>query len=319
MMAKLSIIIVNWNAGDVLRECIEAIYRTVSGQFEIIVVDNNSSDGSGSVLEKAFPEIALIKETQNLGYARANNIGVRRSRGEHILILNPDVIVTADAINKMVNFLETHSAIGIIGPKILDENNNISMDTKSKSPSLLQDFIYLFLIKKALNWVSIKLSGLAFAKKIVYNYYNKPGECEFLSGCCLLLRKELYEILNGFDESLPMYLDDIDLCYRCRKSGKKNFYIAYAEIVHIGQYSTKKAPDYKSYDILNLKARLYYYRKHFNVHKVMAYKLIVVLSIPYLLLLDILSFPYFLLSKKLCEKASVVRKHLRYIDVIMEK
>lgn len=318
-MIKLSIIIVNWNAGEVLKDCLESIYNTINVPFEVIVVDNDSSDSSVYTIKKKFAGVILIEEKENVGFSKGNNIGFKHSKGDYILILNPDVVLLENAVDRMVKFLETHSEVGILGPKILDKYKNISSSSKGRLPTPWQDFLSLFLIDKIVHWVMIRLSKVPFLKKILYGYYERTEECERLSGSCLLLKREVFEFLNGFDENLPMYLDDVDLCYRSRKVGKKNFYLADAEIVHIGQYSTKKARDYKAYDIISMQARVLYYRKYFGKINILLYKSIVLISMPYLLILDILSFPHFLFTKRLKEKISVIKKHIRYFEILLEK
>ena len=317
--SEISIIIVNWNAQEVLGECLKSIYRTVNASFEIIVVDNHSSDNSVSMIKEGFPEVKLIEEKENIGFAKANNIGFRFSNGKYVMLLNPDTELIDDAVEKMTKILDTHQEIGIVGPKILNKDGAVSKNGKKRLPTIPNDISYLFLIQKSIGFIEQKLSRLPFLKKQFYSYYEKSGECECLSGSCMMFKSAFFKEAGLFDETMPMYLDDIDICYRSLKSGRKNFYLADAKIIHLEQYSTRKSNDYKMFDILSMHSRLLFYKKHFGKKKVISYKMVVLMSIPYLLVLDIITMPYYLFLNKLAEKLQVVRKHLKYIDIVIER
>jgi GT2 family glycosyltransferase len=317
---KLSIIIVNWNAGGLICDCLKSVYDTVKMPFEVIVVDNNSSDGSAELIAGKFPAVILIKQNINMGFPKANNMGFTCSSGDFLLFLNPDTVLLGDAVDAMVGFLETRPDVGILGPKIVDKNNNVSTATKAKLPSIPQDFLNLFLIQRMLG----RVSGYVAARypSLVKNrhaYHDLGGDCEFLSGCCLLMRREFFETLGGFDEILPMYMDDIDLCCRSLKSGKTNVYFPKAVIMHVGQATVKKADNYKLHGVLGLQSELFYYRKHFGARRVLSYKLIVMFNMPYRLLLDIITLPYFLLLGRFKERAWVIKNHLMYFDLLVDR
>ena len=131
----------------------------------------------------------------------------------------------------------------------------------------------------------------------------------------MMLRREIFYRLGGFDESVPMYLDDIDICYRSRKAGLNNFYLADATIIHTGQYSTKKSGYHKMYDVLARQAHLFYYRKHCGKTVEFVYRAIIALSIPYLLILDMICLPYFIFRGKSGELACIIKKHFKYLNV----
>lgn len=312
MVAELSIIVVNWNAKDALRKCLKSIYNTVNIPPEIIIIDNNSSDESASMIKTEFPNVLLLKQKKNLGFSKASNIGFKFSKGKYILFLNPDVILLKDSVNKMVKFLDIHPQAGIIGPKILREDGTIDFYQKRRFPTNFHHFLEIFLIKKLIDWSKKKL--LAKKKKPCY---KKTGKCESLVGCCMLMKRETFTLMEGFDEQVPMYLDDIDICFRCREKGLDNFYLEEAKIIHIGQHSTKKARNYKMYDVLNIQAHKVFYRKHYSRMTVLLYSFIILLAIPYLLILDIISFPYFVFLGRFNERLWVIKKHLRYIEVVL--
>lgn len=311
----LSIIIVNWNSSKVLINCIRSIYDTAKTRFEIIVVDNNSSDDSVSAVRRSFSETVLLEQKENLGYSKGNNLGVKHSRGEYALILNPDTILIADAAEKMLDFLKVHKNVGIVGPKILRSNGSIAFNGKRKLPTLYQDIVSYFYFKKIYDLIKRTLSKNKFLEKFLFAYYRKTEECECLQGCCMLLRRDFFESLGGFDESVPMYLDDIDMFYRCRKKGFKNFYLAEAQIMHLEQYSIKNPESAAFYDLMCAEAELRYYRKHFGCRKSLFFRAILFLSVPYLLALDIITLPYFLFRNKWKEKRPVFIKHLKYFEL----
>jgi GT2 family glycosyltransferase len=252
-----------------------------------------------------------LQEKRNLGFSRANNKGFLKSTGDYILILNPDTIVIDNSIDRMIEFMSDNEEIGILGPKILEKNGNVSLLTKRKFPHIAEEMKNLFLINRIKKWIKnvLKLSNNL-------EYFEKTGECECLSGSCMLFRRNVFKRLNGFDESIPMYLDDNDICYRNSLTGLKNYYFAEAKILHLHQYSTKKANNYKLFDILGMQAHMFYYQKHFGLKKVLLYKIIILLSVPYLLFLDFLSAPAFLFLNRKSELGWVIRKHFKYVEIV---
>ncbi len=314
---ELSIIIVNWNGQAVLQGCLESIYRTVRVPFEIIIVDNNSQDKSVSLIESKYPLVYLIKSKENLGFAKGNNIGFKNSRGSHILLLNPDTILLEDTLHLMLNFLKAHPDVGVVGPKAFNKDRTRWFDSRRRSPNIPQAFAELFLFKKLSNWLRIKLIKYPSFRKRINRYYDTSGESEALEGGCFLVRRATYEKLNGFDEGVPMYLDDIDFFYRARKLGLKNYYLSQANMIHFGGHCTKQSKASKMYDILSLRAKLFFFKKHFGIGYVLLYKFLILVSIPYLLLLDLLSLPFFLPSKGLAERGMVIKKHLKYFNLVI--
>jgi GT2 family glycosyltransferase len=310
-MLKLSIIIVNWNGLGAIEDCLNSIYTNIRISFEVIVIDNNSSDESVRIIREKFPQVKLLQEIRNTGFSRANNKGFSISSGEYILILNPDTVVLKDGVDRMIEFLSDHEEIGILGPKMFEKNGSVSSLAKRKLPNIPEDVEFLFLINR------IKKKIRSVLKISDYNvYFDKSEECECLTGTCMLFRRSDFERLGGFDESVPMYLDDDDICYRNRSNGLKNFYFAEAAILHLHQYSTKKARNYKLYDVLGIQARLFYYKKHFGPKKALLFKILILLSIPYLLSLDFFTAPAFLYHNKKAELGWIIKKHLKYFEIV---
>jgi GT2 family glycosyltransferase len=313
----ISIIIVNWNAGDYLRKCLSSIRDSIHANIETIVVDNNSTDGSPVIIKKEFPWVRLTEQTKNHGYAKANNIGFKLSASPYILILNPDTVVEGCSIEAMLDFLKRNPGISIIGPRLIDGTGRMVMNCKKPLPSILNDFFRLFLIEKLWHSLIYALSNIGLFKPLFFSYYDKSEDCESVEGSCMLIRREVYETLGGFSEDLPMFLDDYDICYRCRNSGGRVYYLAEATVVHFGQRSAATRIDRKLYDIMAMQARLFYYRKHYGPGKAVMFRAIVFFSAPYLIALDFLTLPYYLLRFKLNEKLWVIRKHFKYFEIAL--
>jgi len=317
----LSIVIVNWNAADALPKCIGSIAANTSNiPHEIIIVDNASADGSLDIIANMYPSVVLINNTRNDGFARANNQGFMVSKGEFILLLNPDTVLHDGAIARMISALNSHKDIGIIGPRVLDDDNTVSVYSKRKFPSISQEIADIFLLTKIMRGVrSVLMKISPKFKKEYERYFNKSEDVDRLQGCCMLMKRLTYKQLNGFDESVPMYLDDIDICFRAKKVGLRIYYYAEASIGHLCGHSTKKAKNYKMYNILNLYAHMFYYKKHFGFIKVMQFKLVIGLSIPYLIALDLFTIPFFAFSAcKLKERFWILRKHISYFKLLFD-
>ena len=311
-MIELSVIIVNWNSADALRKCLASAYDTIDIPLEIIVIDNNSSDDSVVMIKREFPKAILITQSSNTGFSKANNEGFRASHGAYILVLNPDTVLLKGTVSRMIDFLKARADIGILGPKILKKDKMPDLTCKRKLPRISREFFTIFLLEKMLNKLKTEIP---YSRKAFYRYYEKSEECESLSGSCILFKREIFKRLGGFDESVPMYLDDIDICYRSRKMGLTNFYLANAEIMHIGKYSTNMVDYNKIYDVLARQAHLFYYRKHYGKVVEFVYRAILALSVPYLLILDTLCAPYFVLKGSAGDFAWIVRKHFKYLKV----
>jgi len=234
-MTDLSIIIVNWNAGHCLRSCLESIWEQTSGiGFEILVVDNCSTDGSPEMVEKFFPQVRLIRNSENIGFAKANNQAICASVGRYILLLNPDTVVLDKALVRMVSFLDKHPDIGALGCKILTENGQIDFRGGRRFPTLWSEFC-----------VHSGLAALFPAAELFGGYlmsywdHEDSREVDLLTGACMMVRREVVHQVGLLDEDFFMYAEDVEWCYRIKKAGWKIFYYADAVIVHLGEQSVK--------------------------------------------------------------------------------
>ena len=233
---QLSIIIVSYNVKYYLEQCLHSILIACKNiEAEIIVIDNNSKDKTAEYIQSKFPAVIFIQESENIGFAKANNIGLSVAKGEFILYLNPDTIVSENAIINCISFLNEHQEAGAVGVKMIDDNGNFLPESKRAFPSTAASF-----------W---KLTGMAklFPHSSIFNKYalgnlneDEVHEVDVLSGAFFLSRKEILKKLNGFDEDFFMYGEDIDLSYRIQKTGYKNYYLGNNSVIHFKGKSTKK-------------------------------------------------------------------------------
>ncbi|MBK7107707.1 MAG: glycosyltransferase [Bacteroidetes bacterium] len=254
----LSIIIVNYNVKYFLEQAIASALRAIQNlQVEIIVVDNNSTDGSVEFIHQKFPEIQLIANKNNVGFSTANNQGIHASKGRYVLLLNPDTVVPEDTFQKCIHFMDQHPEAGALGVKMLDGTGTYLPESKRGFPNPEVAFYKAF--------------GLAalFPKSKVFGKYhlgyldkNTIDEVDVLAGAFMLIRKETLDKTGLLDETFFMYGEDIDLSYRIVKAGYKNYYFPDAPIIHYKGESTKKGS--LNYVRMFYNAMKIFARKHFS-------------------------------------------------------
>jgi GT2 family glycosyltransferase len=232
---ELSIIIVNWNSLAYLRDCLISVYQHLQDvSFEVIVVDNASPDGDIDSLKPEFPDIALIKSAANLGFAGANNVGFKTSRGEYVLFLNPDTQLVDNAIKTLLEQSKLLPDAGVVGCKLLNTDSSVQTNCIQKFPTIpnqLLDFEYL-----RLRWPNSSLWGIG----PLFSESDKPVSVEIISGACMLLKREVFERAGMFTEDYFMYAEDLDLCYKVRRLGLENYYVGNAHIIHHGGRSSNQ-------------------------------------------------------------------------------
>jgi GT2 family glycosyltransferase len=246
MIVELSIIIVNWNTKEFLRNCLNSIYENLPPfSLEIIVVDNASSDGSQDMVKKEFPEVILIENSLNLGYSKANNIGFKLSKGRYILFLNSDTIVHRDTLSKALDFMKLYDDAGVMGCKTLNSDGSLQYSAFN-FPSPIRIFAYI--------------TGLNRLFKISrFKNFSKVRLIDYVQGSFLLTRRDILESIGGFDENFFMYNEDVDLCKRLWNLGFKVYYNPDISITHYLGGSSKKNPEVlKKY----IESSIYLYRKH---------------------------------------------------------
>jgi len=255
---KLSIIIVNYNVEFFLEQCLLSVEKAIQhADAEVIVVDNNSVDGSVDLVKNRFPWVKLIANKDNPGFSIANNQGIHISTGELILLLNPDTVVQEDTFSEVVDFMRSHPKAGGLGVKMVDGKGNFLPESKRGLPTPRVSFH--------------KISGLyrLFPKSKRLNWYymghldkDHIQEIEILSGAFMLMRKEALDKVGLLDETFFMYGEDIDLSWRIIQGGYKNYYYPHTSIIHYKGESTKKGS--LNYVFVFYNAMIIFAKKHFS-------------------------------------------------------
>jgi GT2 family glycosyltransferase len=265
MFLQLSIIIVNYNVKHFLEQCLFSVVKASAGmQSEIIVIDNNSTDNSIEYLQPKFSSIRFIINSENVGFARACNQGLKLSGGKYVLFLNPDTIVPEDCFQKCIRFFETSTDAGAIGIKMLDGSGKFLKESKRSFPSPLTSLFKLF-----------GLSRLFPRSRIFSKYHlgdldkDRHHEVDVLAGAFMMIKKEVLDNTGGFDEIFFMYGEDVDLSYRMQKTinaatGKpyKNYYFSGSNIIHFKGESTRRAS--MNYVRMFYNAMSIFVRKHYG-------------------------------------------------------
>lgn len=252
---QLSVIIVNYNVRPFLENALVSLRKAMANiKGEIFVVDNASDDGSVEIVQSKFPKVHLLANSKNLGFAAANNLALRRSRGKYILLINPDTIVQEDTLRTMIDFFDKNPDVGLAGCKILNPDGTLELASRRSFPT---------------PWVAFtKIIGLStlfpntkmFGKyNLTYLHPDETYEVDAVSGSFMFLRREVYENVGELDEQFFMYGEDIDWCYRIQQAGWKIFYVHSTQIIHYKGESVKRS------DVDEL--RLFYDAMHLFVKK----------------------------------------------------
>lgn len=228
----ISIIIVSWKVRELLKQCLKTVLASKDVTFEVIVVDNNSGDGTIEMLERDFAgAIKLIKSEQNLGFAKANNLGLREATGDYILFLNPDTEIKSDTLAQSLVFMKENSNCGVMGPKMIFKNGGFQPSVR-RFPTL-GTIVMMFL----------KLPKIFPHLKVIDHYlavdfdYSKSQEVDQVMGAFMLMPKSIVDKLKGFDERFFVWFEEVDLCLRVKRSGFQVFYDSEIEIIHHGGQS----------------------------------------------------------------------------------
>lgn len=275
MALKLSVIIVNYNVKYYLDQCISSVLRafevmkktsssdsSVNEEVaEIIVVDNHSADGSVDYLEKRYPQmlypmVRFVRSAHNLGFARANNIAIRQSRGEYVLLLNPDTIVGEDTLKASVDFMDAHEDAGAVGVRMLGAQGRRAMESRRGLPTPMVSFFKM--LGFCNRWPHHRLFGKYY---MGYLPWDEPCQIEVVSGAYCMLRRKALDEVGLLDEDFFMYGEDIDLSYRVLKGGYHNYYLP-VDILHYKGESTQKSSF--RYVHVFYEAMLIFFRKHYS-------------------------------------------------------
>lgn len=264
MALKLSVIIVNYNVKYYLDQCIRSVLRAfeeMNNPAEIIVVDNHSADGSVDYLEQRYPQklypmVRFVRSAHNLGFARANNIAIRQSRGEYVLLLNPDTIVGEDALKASVGFMDAHEDAGAVGVRMLGAQGRRAMESRRGLPTPMVSFFKM--LGFCNRWPHHRLFGKYY---MGYLPWDEPSQIEVVSGAYCMLRRKALDEVGLLDEDFFMYGEDIDLSYRVLKGGYHNYYLP-VDILHYKGESTQKSSF--RYVHVFYEAMLIFFRKHYS-------------------------------------------------------
>ena len=234
---QLSVIIVNYNVRQFLENALQSIRRAMADiDGEVFVVDNASTDGSAAMVRAKFPDVQLLENAENLGFARANNLALKRARGEYLLLINPDTVVQETTFHEMLQFLRSHPDVGLAGCKILNPDGTFQLACRRSFPT---------------PWVAFtKIFGLSalFPRTRLFGRYNltylPPDETypvDAVSGSFMMISRTAYERVGGLDESFFMYGEDLDWCYRVKEAGFGVSYVHSTSIIHFKGESTRRS------------------------------------------------------------------------------
>ncbi|MEM7130826.1 MAG: glycosyltransferase family 2 protein [Chloroflexota bacterium] len=262
----ISIVIVTWNTRDLIKGSLRSLEAEFTGHtpdtIEIFVVDNLSTDGTAEMIRSEFPQVKLIVNSRNRGFAAANNQALSQSTGRYILILNPDTEIRPGGIKKLVEFLDTDSKTGAVGPLLLNADGTLQLSCDPE-PTLSREL-----------WRLLHLDRL-----VPYGIYpqgswprDEHREVDVIKGACMLVRGETLDQIGLFDEEFFIYSEEVDLCYRIRQAGWQIQWVPQAEVVHYGGQSTKQVAS-EMFQLL-YKYKLIYFRKNHGHLAAAIYKVI---------------------------------------------
>ncbi len=252
-MTELSVVIPSWNTAGLLRACLRHLYAADLPETEVIVVDNGSADGSADMVAREFPRAELVRNAENLGFARACNQGLRLARGRYALLLNSDTEVAPDAVRRLLDFLEAHAEYGAAAPLLHSADGRVQPSLK-RFPTLATAL-----------WFSTPLERWFPDSRELRRYFMRDADQERSAdvdqppAACLLLRMSVIAGIGLFDESLWLFFNDVDLSKRMAAAGYRTRYVAEARVLHHEGASTSK---FRGFLAEWQKNRLAYYRKH---------------------------------------------------------
>jgi N-acetylglucosaminyl-diphospho-decaprenol L-rhamnosyltransferase len=254
---EVSIIIVNWRSKEYVRACLESIAQTSrSNSYEVLVVDNDSGDGCGAMLEEQFPQARYLQSTTNLGFAGANNLAATKSSGRYILFLNPDTEVCASAIETLAAALDAHPEAGMVGARLLNTDRSLQTTCVTAVPNILNQTLNLRWLRS-----TFPLWGI-WGMRALYRADRKPSAVEAISGACMMLRREVVEQVGGFSTDYFMYAEDMDLCVKVARAGHVILFVPEAEIVHHGGGSSSRRQESHFSSIVTRESLMHFFTLH---------------------------------------------------------
>ncbi len=267
---KLSIIIVSWNTSQLTLKCIKSLYERLQGlNFEVFVVDNNSPDNTVEQLQKYKQEnnlasLNILAEKTNHGFAKGNNIAIKKATGEYILLLNPDTEIIDNSILKMINFAESNKEIGIVGPKLL--NSDKTLQRSCRQFPKLSDQIFIQL--KFYNFFADKIKSIREYFMLDFAH-DESREVDQVMGAAMLIKKEVFDKIGLLDEKFWAVFEEVDFCYRALQAGYKIYFYPNCQIIHHKEQSFSQMKQVAKQ--INYNHSLYrYFKKHKPFHQLLA-------------------------------------------------
>jgi hypothetical protein len=250
-MAVVSIILVNYNGAEVVLNCLRSLLQFLhTVPYEIIVVDNASTDGSAALIAQQFPAVKLIKQAENRGFGAGNNVGATDARGEFLLLLNTDTLLSSDVLPPLIKLMEAHPTVGIVGTKLLNTDGTLQLSVADEI-SIVGEYKTLKQLKQYTH---------PQQRNAIEQRFQHVQTVDIVIGAAFFIRRSLFETLNGFDETFFMYFEESDLCQRSRDQGWQVLYTPDVAITHLGGYSVGKVSNRMQLEYR--RSQLYYYRKH---------------------------------------------------------
>lgn len=285
-LLDLSVIIVSWNVRELLDNCLASLGRTRGANpaaddgefsFEIIVVDSASQDGSAELVQENHPNVVLLPQGKNIGFTRGNNIGLERARGACLLLLNPDTEVSPDALGTMLDCMNEHPRIGVLGPHTLNSDGS-HQSTRRRFPTLLTG---IFESTWLASWAP---AALERNYRMLDTRDDDILEADWVQGSAVMLRREVYDDIGGLDEGFTMYSEELDYCRRAKSAGWQVCYHGGARITHHGGKSSEQVGALKQIHFQTSKLR--YFRKHHGYRHYLVLRAVLLLQFSWQLCLE---------------------------------
>ncbi len=262
---KLSIIIINWNGVEVIPECLESIYlHPPKCKFEVIVWDNASTDDSVNIIEKNYPQVILVKHPKNIGFAKGNNLAAKIASGEYLLLLNSDTVILDNALDTIMAFIDDVPDMGVLGCNLLNADGSLQFSA-GRFPNILSEFLDQMMLSRYVSY-----------SKYTKGNYQQIFSPDWITGACMLIKKEEFEKIGGFDESYFMFFEDMDLCKRLRLNGRKIVYYPEAKIIHKKGWSSQTVLG--KMIVEDQKSTYRFVRKYYSVWQLFFFRLLAILG-----------------------------------------
>ena len=288
----ISIIIVNWKSADYLLNCVKSIYReTNKVNFEVIVVDNASFDDCKDRLYAEFPDVKFFQSKKNLGFAKANNVGVQLSLGKIILFLNPDTKILDNAIDKLFYNFILIKRPGVVGCKLLNSDGSLQTSCIQSFPNIINQIFDANVLREI--FPKAKIWGV----KALFENNKKAVRVDSISGACMMIDRVAFEAVNCFSTDYFMYSEDVDLCYKTNEKKLYNYFFPDAKIVHYGGGSTKNEKGSFS-NIMMRESRYRYFKKFFGKYYSRFYRISMMIVSGLRIFILISFFPIFLKKER---------------------